>query len=88
MDQPIGLAGKVAHGKGYTKHDGEETVGDGEDSKAAEFAVTEDECMADISFTLGNGKVIAAPRMDLCNLDGIIVEDVPAQDPGTAVPAH
>jgi hypothetical protein len=48
--------------------------------KAVEIGeIAEEDCISNLEFTLGDGKLISTPRIDLCNLDGIIVEDAPDQ---------
>jgi hypothetical protein len=71
----LGLApspdGANASGKGKNERDGKEKR---KSFKAVEVDVSEENCLADVSFVLADGKVIIAPRMDLCGLDAIIVE--------------
>jgi hypothetical protein len=46
--------------------------------------VTEDECVADVEFTLGNGKIVTFKDSDLCSTAGFIIEDVPDEAVTTA----
>ncbi len=53
--------------------------------KAVEVDVSDEpdigECFADVSFTMGNGQVLAYRDMDLCGLDAIVIEDMPDPEP-------
>jgi hypothetical protein len=77
-DFAIGLA--VAPGKIKGRDD--EKTRSGKDVEIGDVA--EEDCLANLTFTLADGKTIHPPTIDLCNLDGILVEDVSEQPTGNA----
>jgi hypothetical protein len=44
-------------------------------TKDIEIEVSEENCLADVRFVMNDGKFVYAPRLDLCGLDGIVVEE-------------
>ena len=67
----IGLAGAPGH----IKDQNGDRKRNRKDLEIGEVA--DEDCVSNLIFTLENGKVIETPRIDLCNLDGILVEDLP-----------
>lgn len=51
--------------------------------------VAEEECLADVEFAMVDGKLIKSPKMDLCGLKGIVVEETLASaTPSEPVPPN
>lgn len=77
-DFAIGLGGAPKNNK---KSDDEPKI-----AKVVEVDVDEANCLANLTFTLGDGRVIDAPKMDICYLDGVVVEEPDVVSVAVAAP--
>jgi hypothetical protein len=73
---PLGLAPSPdklkGNGNGRDSQAGEEKR---KSTKDLEIEVSEENCLADVRFVMNDDKFVEAPKLDLCGLDGIVVEE-------------
>jgi hypothetical protein len=71
---PLGLAPSPDKLKG-NGNDSQASDEKWRSTKDLEIEVSEENCLADVRFVMNDGKIVEAPNLDLCGLDGIVVEE-------------